>query len=72
MEMEVQEESDKIICSTYFEVNEILKKLEEFALTKESDFLSDILQIENKFSKIQLLRMQNRKEKTIVNYFKPI
>ncbi len=47
-----------------------LKNL-EFALTKENDLLSDILQIENKFSKIQLLRMQNRKE-SIDNYFKPI
>jgi hypothetical protein len=43
--MEVQEESDKIICSTYFEVNEMLKKLKEFALTKENYFLSEILQI---------------------------
>jgi len=27
MEMEVQEESDKVVCPTYYEVNEMLKKL---------------------------------------------
>ena len=68
MELESSSDDPQNACSTYCEVEIMIKKLKYLALTKEPSLLSKIMSIDHLFTEVFIKKSRKTKQTAITSY----